>query len=61
MSPPPKRGGARPGAGRKKGSGSGRRNPTASISMPPEAWAKLDRLRGAIPRSQWIAERVMRA
>ena len=61
MTTPPKRGGARPGAGRKPGKGEGRQTVTASISMPPEAWDKLDALRGAKPRSRWIAERIMRA
>jgi hypothetical protein len=51
-------GGPRPGAGRPKGSGKGRRVVTRSINLPPEVWAEIDRLRGPLSRSKWIAEMV---
>jgi hypothetical protein len=47
-------GGPRPGAGRPKGSGKGRKVVTRSINLPPETWAEIDRLRGALSRSKWI-------
>jgi hypothetical protein len=47
-------GGPRPGAGRPKGSGKGRRVVTRSINLPPETWAEIDRLRGPLSRSKWI-------
>jgi hypothetical protein len=52
------RGGAHKGAKRPKGSGKGRRVVTRSIGLPPETWAEIDRLRGALSRSKWIAETV---
>lgn len=52
-----KRGGKREGAGRPK---TGRTVVTRSVSMPQEAWDKLDALRGEKSRGQWIAERVRR-
>jgi len=45
MKKKPIRGGARKGAGRKKGSGKGRKSISSSITMPPELWQKLDTLR----------------
>jgi hypothetical protein len=51
-------GGPRPGAGRPKGSGKGRRVVTRSINLPPEVWAEIDRLRGALSRSKWIKKLV---
>jgi hypothetical protein len=51
-------GGPRPGAGRPKGSGKGRKVVTRSINLPPETWAEIDRQRGALSRSKWIAETV---
>jgi hypothetical protein len=56
-----KRGGARPGAGRKSGSGKGRTVITRSVSMEPETWDKLDALRAGKSRGQWIADKVRRA
>jgi hypothetical protein len=47
-------GGPRPGAGRPKGSGKGRKVVTRSINLPPETWAEIDRLRGPLSRSKWI-------
>jgi hypothetical protein len=47
-------GGPRPGAGRPKGSGKGRRVVTRSINLPPETWAEIDRLRGPLSRSKWV-------
>jgi hypothetical protein len=55
------RGGKRKGAGRKPGSGAGRKVETASISMPPELWEKADGLRGEKSRSAWIADKVRKA
>jgi hypothetical protein len=51
-------GGARKGAGRKRGSGKGRTAVTRSISMKLESWAKLDRARGAMSRGKYIASRI---
>ena len=59
MKPKPTHGGARKGAGRKAGSGEGPKTETRSISMPPELWAKLDRM--TTNRSKWIAERIKKA
>ena len=47
-------GGARPGAGRPKGSGKGRTVKTGSICLRPDSWNKLDRLRRSISRSKFI-------
>jgi len=58
---PMKRGGKRKGAGRKPGSGEGRKAITRSVSMEPETWDKLDAMRGATSRGQWIAEKVRKA
>ena len=52
------RGGARKGAGRKLGSGAGRKVITSSINMLPEIWAKLDDLRAGLTRSAWIANQI---
>lgn len=51
-------GGARPGAGRKLGSGKGRKAVTRSISMQPESWDKLDRKRGTMSRGKFIESRL---
>lgn len=51
-------GGKRPGAGRKPGTGTGRKTVTASISMAPEVWHKADTLRGPQSRSAWIASKI---
>jgi hypothetical protein len=45
-------GGPRPGSGRKPG----RRVKTRSLSMLPDLWEKIDRLREKKTRSAWIAE-----
>ena len=54
MKEKPTRGGAREGAGRKHGSGTGRTVTTSSINLPPELWnAALHEnavLRGAMAR-----------
>jgi hypothetical protein len=55
------RGGARKGAGRKAGSGTGRTVVTSSVNLPPELWAKLDALRGESTRSDWIAAKIKNA
>jgi hypothetical protein len=60
MKPISKRGGPRPGSGRKKGSGKGRVSVTGSLSMPREAWALLDQLRGPISRGKWLASRLLK-
>jgi hypothetical protein len=56
--PTPTRGGARKGAGRKTGSGTGRTAITRSVSMPPEKWDRLDDLRGEQSRGKFIAGRL---
>jgi len=48
------RGGARPGAGRKKGSGTGRKVVSKSISLPPDAWVEIDCRRGSLSRGRWL-------
>jgi len=52
------RGGAREGAGRKPGSGTGRTVTTSSINLTPELWQKLDTLRGDSTRSAWIGAKI---
>jgi hypothetical protein len=59
MKPTSKRGGVRPGSGRKKGSGKGRVAISGSISLPKELWERLDRLRGPLSRGKWIASRLL--
>jgi hypothetical protein len=54
------RGGARKGAGRPAGAknvkpAEGRKVVTASISMPPEDWEKLDSQRGELSRGKYVA------
>lgn len=61
MKEKPTRGGAREGAGRPKGSGTGRTVTTSSINLPPTLWDKLDKMRGEKSRSAWIAEKINRA
>ena len=48
-------GGARAGAGRPKGTGTGRKVKTGSICLTPEQWNKLDGLRGLTSRSKFIS------
>jgi hypothetical protein len=55
-----KRGGWRPGSGRKKGSGKGRVSVTGSLSMPGEMWELLDKLRGNISRGKWLASKILK-
>ena len=55
------RGGARKGAGRKPGVGTGRTVTTSSINLPPELWDRLDALRGELTRSAWIAAKIKNA
>ena len=57
----PTRGGARKGAGRKPGSGTGRTVISSSITLLPELWAKLDAIRGDKTRSAWIAGKIKSA
>jgi hypothetical protein len=61
MKKKPTRGGAREGAGRKAGSGAGRKVITSSINLPPELWDKLDAIRGEATRSSWIATKIKAA
>jgi len=49
-----KHGGARKGAGRKPGLGGKRNRISRSVSLPIGLWAKIDRERGKMNRSQWI-------
>jgi hypothetical protein len=58
MKKKPTRGGAREGAGRKPGSGTGRKVITRSVSMPPEKWDRLDELRGDKSRGKFITDRL---
>ena len=51
-----KRGGARKGAGRKKGSVRGKKAVMKSITMRQDQWERIDQVRGSIPRSRFIAE-----
>jgi len=60
MQPTSKRGGYRPGSGRKKGSGKGRVSISGTMSMPREMWEKLDRLRGKLSRGKWITSQLLR-
>jgi hypothetical protein len=55
-----KRGGWRPGSGRKKGSGKGRVSVTGSLSMPSEMWDLLDKLRGNLSRGEWLASKILK-
>jgi len=55
------RGGARKGAGRKPGVGTGRTVTTSSINLPPELWDRMDSLRGKLTRSAWIAAKIKNA
>lgn len=52
------KGGKRPGSGRKPGSGKGRTVKSASITLKPEQWEKLDRIGGKGGRSKWVGKRV---
>jgi len=58
MSKPTTHGGPRKGSGRPKGAKSknakGRTAVTRSVSMQPESWANLDRLRGTQSRGKFI-------
>jgi len=51
--PPSKRGGRRPGAGRP--SGLLGKAQVRSITLPATLWAILDQQRGTLTASQWIA------
>lgn len=50
-------GGKRPNAGRKPGSGAGRKTVSRSVSLTTEQWEKIDRLSGG-NRSRWIAQEI---
>ena len=58
----PTHGGPRKGAGRPQGKKSsnakGRTAVTRSVSMQPESWAKLDRLRGTQSRGKFIESKL---
>ena len=47
-------GGQRKGAGRKAGSGKGRKYVSKTVAMSQESWAKLDRQRGTMSRGKFI-------
>jgi hypothetical protein len=53
----PTHGGKRPNAGRKPGTGSGRKTVSRSVSLTPEQWGKLDRISSG-KRSGWIAGKI---
>lgn len=55
---PSKHGGARKGAGRKKGSVKGRTVVSKTIAMAPDSWAKLDRDRGPLTRGKYIESKL---
>jgi hypothetical protein len=48
-------GGPRKGAGRPKGSGTGRKVISRSVTLTPALWAKLDELRGEKSRGAFLA------
>ncbi len=52
------RGGKREGAGRKLAHES--KVITSSISLPPEAWDRLDARRGRLSRSGWVFGQVLK-
>jgi hypothetical protein len=52
-------GGARDGAGRPPGTGTGRKAVTKSVSMLGKQWRKLDRLRGEKSRGGYISENLL--
>lgn len=54
----PTRGGSRPNAGRKP---TGKNTVTKSISLVPEMWEKLDKMRGEQTRSAWISSKIKKA
>ena len=58
MKNPTNHGGPRKGAGRPQGkknaNAKGRTAVTRSVSMQPESWAKIDRLRGTMSRGKFI-------
>jgi hypothetical protein len=54
------RGGKRKGAGRPKGSGTGRKVKSSSITLLPALWDKLDAIKGDATRSAWIAAKIRR-
>jgi hypothetical protein len=49
-----KRGGKRAGAGRPKGTARGRRVIGKTITLPVEAWKKIDAERGTMSRGKFI-------
>ena len=55
MKPP--HGGKRQNAGRKLGTGKGRKTVSRSVSLTPEQWGKLDRISSG-KRSGWIAGKI---
>lgn len=48
------RGGKRPGSGRKKGTGIGRKAITRSVSLLPETWERIDAMRGTKSRGKFV-------
>jgi len=54
----PKRGGARPNSGPKKGSGKGRIHVTFSGSMHPDELAHLRELQQGQPLGKWLVKRL---
>jgi hypothetical protein len=53
-------GGKRNGAGRPIGSGVGKSVTTRSVSLSPEMWAMIDKLRGSSTRGSWLTAIVYR-
>jgi hypothetical protein len=51
-----KHGGARKGAGRKLGSGKGRKIISKSVAMKKEDWQRLDAARGTEARGRYLAK-----
>ncbi len=51
-------GGSRPGAGRKRGSTTGRLAQSKSICMRKDEWKLLDEIRGSKSRSKWIVDKL---
>lgn len=56
-----RRGGRRAGAGRPRGTGTGRTVKPVQLHLSPEAIAAIDAYRGGMTRSQWVSRAVLGA
>lgn len=57
----PAHGGARPGAGRPRGTGPGRTVKPVQFHLPPALIAAVECARGDLSRSEWVAVAILRA